>query len=393
MTTFVSEQANMTTTSLSLPTYVSPTRLLIRDLKLVWKLRWDLPKIILPLTPNLSGPLDELAPTWANRTELVFHTVLVVAQLGFLASIPLCLVLPLVTFLLYFVGFVVANYLICIYFNGSCQTEYMAAPKTPIPGVGKNEKWIFINGVSVGRHWLNGNLQRLADTFRREIFAVHNPTYGIIFDLIQCLIERDLSYDTCDIRQAYTFIKRELMSEKNTKVVLILHSQGGIEGGMVIDWLLADVPETKMKKLEVYTFGNAANHFNNPVRRSQDDYGAEAPDYCRTISHIEHYANEGDFVARFGVLEFAKRLCGEHESRFVGQVFQRAGTGHLLCQHYLNYMFAMKDNKVVESNPFMDSLAWVDQSNSDAKDTRRTDGAKIKDISRLWHYRNGGSPH
>ncbi|RDW83401.1 hypothetical protein BP5796_04892 [Coleophoma crateriformis] len=364
MTTIVSEQANMTTTSLSLPNFVSPTQLLISDLKLVWKLRWYIPSIILPLTPDLSGPLDELAPTWANRADLAFHAVLVIAQLGFLASIPLCLVLPLGTFLLYFVGFVVANYLICIPFNGFLQTEYMAAPKTPIPGVGENEKWIFINGVSVGRHWLNGNLQRLANTFRREIFAVHNPTFGIIFDLIQCLIERDFSYNTRDIRQAYTFIKRELMSEMNTKVVLILHSQGGIEGGMVIDWLLADVPEAKMKKLEVYTFGNAANHFNNPVRRSQDDSGAGAPDYGRAIGHIEHYANDGDFVARFGVLEFAKRRCGEHENRFVGQVFQRAGTGHLLCQHYLDYMFVMKDHKVAESNPFMDSLAWVDKTHS-----------------------------
>jgi hypothetical protein len=35
---------------------------------------------------------------------------------------------------------------------------------------------------------------------------------------------------------------------------------------MVIDWLLQELPQDLLCKLEVYTFGNAANHFNNPHR-------------------------------------------------------------------------------------------------------------------------------
>lgn len=68
--------------------------------------------------------------------------------------------------------------------------------------------------------------------------GVHNPTDGIIFDIIQCLIQRDFSYATQDIRNAYQEVKKALLDPKYKKVVFIIHSQGGIEGGMIVDWLL-----------------------------------------------------------------------------------------------------------------------------------------------------------
>ncbi len=70
----------------------------------------------------------------------------------------------------------------------------------------------------------------------------------------------------------YKHIKEKLYNPQYSKVVFILHSQGSIEGSMVIDWLLQELPQDLLAKLEVYTFGNAANHFNNPHRHivSQD---------------------------------------------------------------------------------------------------------------------------
>jgi hypothetical protein len=112
-------------------------------------------------------------------------------------------------------------------------------------------------------------------------------------------------------------------------------------------------------KLEVYTFGNAANHFNNPVRRSADDTGGPK-DYYRAIPYIEHYANSGDFVSRFGVLNYAGEGNVEKEKRFVGQAFERKGSGHMFCQHYLDTVFLMKGDEVAEHNSFMDSSAQVD---------------------------------
>lgn len=70
-------------------------------------------------------------------------------------------------------------------------------------------------------------------------------------------------------------VKKALSKEENTKVVLILHSQGGIEGGIIVDWLLQSLPQEQLHKLEVYTFGNAANHFNNPFRTANAKVKAE----------------------------------------------------------------------------------------------------------------------
>lgn len=154
------------------------------------------------------------------------------------------------------------------------------------------------------------------------------------------------------------------MKSSNNKVVLIVHSQGGIEGGMIIDWLLSDLPEQKLSKLEVYTFANAANHFNNPVRRSADNIN-EPEDYYRAIPYIEHYANSGDFVSRFGVLNYARKGKDQKENKFAGRVFERTGSGHMFCQHYLDTMFVMEAGRVAEHNLFMDSIARVNSHNSE----------------------------
>lgn len=66
----------------------------------------------------------------------------------------------------------------------------------------------------------------------------------------------------------YARIKEKLYDPSLKRVVFILHSQGGIEGGLVLDWLIQELPQDMLLKLEVYTFGCAANHFNNPHRHA-----------------------------------------------------------------------------------------------------------------------------
>lgn len=111
-------------------------------------------------------------------------------------------------------------------------------------------------------------------------------------------VQRNLCYSTQDIRDAYQLIKEELLNEKHQKVVFILHSQGGIEGGLVIDWLLDEIPQDRMQRLEVYTFGNAANHFNNPHRLLAStnkvmQLDVRAAKQSKAIRYVEHYANSG----------------------------------------------------------------------------------------------------
>lgn len=280
----------------------------------------------------------------------------------------------------------------------------------------------------VRSHWLDCNLQRIAKTFQRPILGIHNATYGTIFDVLECIIQRTFTYTTTDIRTVYRGISELIQDPQVEKVVLIAHSQGCIEVGLALDWLYVTRPMEQIAKIEVYTFGNAANHWNCPQHESGH----------RVIQHVEHYANTGDWVARFGVIFFrgldrwrpcthvqkALPVSGvaagagiskdeeEHvdlRNRFVGKLFLRDGSGHQFNQHYLTNLFTMDrgNNIVLDSNPFMRSdvsdEAYQDgqvrptaasdvQKQLNGKKGLAESGRLIQDVSRLWQYRNGGAP-
>jgi hypothetical protein len=149
------------------------------------------------------------------------------------------------------------------------------------------------------------------------------------------------------------------------------------------------------------------------------------------IRYIEHYADSDDFVARWGVLNFTSM-----KNRYMGRVFTRPGTGHLLNQHYLDNMFPLgPDQRVLKTNDFMEmelniskgdkhsharegiwssfyssgveaeenvavledinspiSRASTTSTNSAFASNRVQNSPKVKDFSRLWLYRDGGSP-
>lgn len=336
----------------------------------------------------------------------------------------------------------------------------------------------------------------MAITFKRPVLGIHNRTWGIIFDIVECLIQRNFSYATSDVRIAYKIVKNALYDPAKSKVVLILHSQGGIEGGLVLDWLLQEIPQDLLSKLEIYTFGCAANHFNNPHRHAvsqkltrenpsvalgtivtetssvissdgnspvdaRRDLGVRIPTsqslprehsstlssstrtstlaHDRAIAHIEHYAHSTDFVSIWGVLHFATNRTGSPLiPRFLGRLFVRSTGlgGHQMNQHYLDGMFPLRRDPVTgdfvgvdeEGNEFMDEVVRLGVE-GDAMDNIReafdityagtqgfgsgevstpvevhgvvTDGGKkmsrrrevkVRDLSRLWSYRNGMSP-
>jgi len=164
---------------------------------------------------------------------------------------------------------------------------------------------------------------------------------------------------------------------------------------MALDWLYADLPSSSLRLLEVYTFGNAANHFNNPSRSGQsvgDRQGDGQEGHInindesflakstkaflsspitgrqeydeRVVPHIEHYANSGDFIAQIGVLEFTKssKHCNH---RFLGRVFEQMGVrGHQFNQHYMDTMFPIdrETGLVLDCNTFMDAECTVNEN-------------------------------
>jgi hypothetical protein len=207
-----------------------------------------------------------------------------------------------------------------------------------------------------------------------------------MFDLIQCLVERCLYFGSTDVRTCYKHVSNAIDSDRYRKVVLIVHSQGGIAGSIMVDWLINQFDHTSLSKLEVYTFGSAANHFSNP-RRKKEKVGRQS----RAIGHIEHYANNKEFVARWGVLNLTKFLKGG-KNTFFGTVFERQAGGHLLNQHYLDYMFPLNKSMTAARDPYPG-----DFMHSEVFDPKKRKGdmpqpIMVHQLSRLWQYRNGMSP-
>jgi hypothetical protein len=293
--------------------------LLFNKLSITWPITAGLLSIVLPLSPYPSGTLDELYPSWQNIWAIGVHAILFIGQCAFLVSLGAFLFMgvPAILYFAYIIIFVLVNIgLSNLLLNrGSQKGKYWVAGKEYAKNpdddgeswVSKDpshegEKWVFINGVAVGSHWLSSNLERLAITFRRPILAVHNPTYGIPFDVIECILQRTFAYPTLDIRKAYSAIATLLSDPSVKKLVLVAHSQGAIEAGMVLDWLYATMSRDQVAKLELFTFGNAGNHWNCPVD------GGTGGVAGRVIRHVEHYANSGDWVARFGILHFRQKV-------------------------------------------------------------------------------------
>lgn len=138
------------------------------------------------------------------------------------------------------------------------------------------------------------------------------------------------------------------------KVVLLAHGTGGTIVSVVLDRLLADLPASKecLGKLEIYTFGCAASWMSNPNKNlgsirddsSRDGLvvkgnasGRKTEENEKIISHIEHYANENDVLARWGILYNIREVP---INRYTGRVFIVNGkSSPLLGTGYLDQLW------------------------------------------------------
>ncbi|KAH0542853.1 hypothetical protein FGG08_002808 [Glutinoglossum americanum] len=327
-----------------------------------------------------------------------------------------------------------------------------------------DERWLFINGIAsrhvssnalcelllrdTSNHWLQSNVDRVSSTFGRPVLGIHNRSYGLIYDLLESLMQRCFSITTEDSRIIYDHLKAFTLDPSVKKVIVLAHSQGGLILSMVLDRMYADLPCDQMSKLvaapqsppwnkEIYTFGSAASHFNNPlntIRPRGASYSRlngnanNTEDSERKVSHIEHYCNDNDLVGRWGVLYNVKSLP---DNRYCGLIFTRCyATGHLFNQHYMDVMFPMDP---LLANTFLDELVEVDEETAVRREgvrgqkiaskklpginghedallaatqnglridfigaakagAERARGGTVRQLSRLWRYRNGQKP-
>jgi hypothetical protein len=170
------------------------------------------------------------------------------------------------------------------------------------------------------------------------VTSIHNRSLGAWFDLVECILMRDLHLNTANIRNGYKYIYQAIADPTLEKVVLIGHSQGGIIVTAWVDQLVTDFSREMLRKLEVYTFASAADHFSRARPGSGNDSVVHGHDGL--FGRVEHFANTGDFVAQYGVLnpdrthsDFPSESLQVKYGRFTGRIFSREFDGHSLLGH------------------------------------------------------------
>lgn len=103
--------------------------------------------------------------------------------------------------------------------------------------------------LCVSRYMLQTTCNKLADTFKRPFTAIHNRSYGILADVIECVIMRNFGYKNITVRLTYKHLKAELEDESVNKVMVIAHSQGGMILSLALDHLYTQLPAECFTKL------------------------------------------------------------------------------------------------------------------------------------------------
>jgi hypothetical protein len=206
-----------------------------------------------------------------------------------------------------------------------------------------NEIWFFLNGICTSRSVLRLNGKALADLFQRKIYLMHNPSDGIVLDLLECLVGRTMQ-PISTLETSVSHILEEALNN-HSKVVLIAHSQGGIITTGALHKLATRLSGSRarlLKKLEVYTFASAATELDLPQIYS------------------EHFIHDKDYVARIGV-------AGNQE-HFSGRFFNYKASGHLLNAHYLKHLaenkFISKDGASSRLVERLQSLSHMHEKNT-----------------------------
>lgn len=187
-----------------------------------------------------------------------------------------------------------------------------------------DEAWYFLNGICTDRNVLRLNGRALANLFRRRVFLMHNPSDGIVLDLLECAAGRTMQLMSTLDTSVSRILEEAL--RRHRKVVFLVHSQGGIIAtGAVYELRKRLIGDDRklLEKLEIYTFASAATEM-----KVEGIY-------------TEHFYHTHDYVARIGV--------GASPCQFTGRHFRHRASGHLFNTHYLDTFcqgkFTCKDGR------------------------------------------------
>lgn len=141
------------------------------------------------------------------------------------------------------------------------------------------------------------------------------PTYGMPFDIVAMMLQRCMPMPSQTRRNLYSHMRCALLDDSMNRCVVLCHNDSAVIVSQAATQLCADLPAEKLAKLEMYTFGAAANEFVMPL--GEADMESDQRNERRGV-HVEHFAMTSDPFAQMGVLQSVRQNM---DSRFCGSVF------------------------------------------------------------------------
>ena len=202
-----------------------PLRLVLQDTGVLITMLPYLPWLFLPF--KTSDGEAELYLNRHNTKEMLLQVLLFLYELSLLLLfLPALLILPGSVFLLLAgISFLFVRLIAWpmegpgVAYSNMNQSTQASAERH------KDERWIFINGCASSHTGLQADIDCVSRTFGRAVVGIHNKTFGLVADLVECLIQRVFGFNSEDVRVAYEQIKPVLLDPTVSKVILIGHSQ------------------------------------------------------------------------------------------------------------------------------------------------------------------------
>lgn len=124
-------------------------------------------------------------------------------------------------------------------------------------GDNHNAIWCEINGVSTNGdlQWANG--KQISELFRTKVHLLHNPSQGLLVDLIECFRDRTLGLFTSISKRIAKALRKQLLKtkgEKGKKIILLAHSQGTIIASNAIELLMRENNPEVLEQLDRYAY-------------------------------------------------------------------------------------------------------------------------------------------
>lgn len=354
--------------------------------------------------------------SWEDSRDALLQSCLSMTQIWTLVSIgPMFLFFPASIITIYAIMF----WLVTLALSWPLNKRALVTIKrnaAPMTADLSDEQWFFVNGpmtrfaascfsLYVLLTWasdraLYQHCERISHTFSRPVIGIHNTTRGPMLDFLNALFLRATHSPSNCTRSVVSQLRDACLNNSVRKVVVLGHSTGALHISLALDALYADLPVDVLSKLEIYTFGAASTHFNNPLIRLESlkstfspteatqatftradgtikspvkatlaSLGHRIEDHERVIPHIEHYALANDMSARCGILHSIRNVM---DGRFCGRVFvvndgpslgSQISNGFLFREHYMDVLFPLNTTE-----PILDEIVSVDISTAEKRE-------------------------